>query len=127
MEEKEPVAEYSIADGLVTYYFVTFLDEDETTVLCQHQWPEGAMPSCGTPYKESNTSYSYAFSHWSPNVVNVTEDAVYVAVYQATPLIITGYEQLTGHETPVKLMNDGKLLILMPDGRKYNALGQEVR
>ena len=127
VEAKDAVAEYTIEDGLVTYYLVTFYDEDETTILCQRQWAEGAMPSCSAPYKEPDGIYSYMFSHWNPNVVNVTEDATYVAAYQATPIVPTGLGQIGNLETPIKLIKDGVMFIIFPDGRKFSILGSEIR
>ncbi|MGN1298965.1 MAG: InlB B-repeat-containing protein, partial [Candidatus Scatovivens sp.] len=92
-EEIKPVT------GNVTYtakytettrkYTVTFVDEDETTIL-----KEATEYAYGTkaeeivkpadPTKASTAEYTYTFSGWTPAIVDVTGNAVYTATYRAT-------------------------------------------
>ena len=68
----------------VRKYIITFLDDDEETVLKSTQEEYGTMPSCEEPKKASTDSQSFLFSGWTPEVVSVVGDATYVATYQAT-------------------------------------------
>ena len=48
-------------------------------------WLYGAVPSYdGTPYKSSDESHSYVFSGWDKEIVPVTEDVTYTALFDAT-------------------------------------------
>ena len=65
-------------------YKITFCADngelDETA-----DWSYGTMPSYskGEPEKLSTAEWQYTFSHWQPAVTEVTQDAVYKAVYDS--------------------------------------------
>ncbi len=63
-------------------YTVTWKN-DNGDVLSKESVPYGTIPSYEgeTPTKASDAQHSYAFSGWTPEVVKVTGDATYTAVY----------------------------------------------
>lgn len=50
-------------------------------------------------------------------------NATYVATYESHG---TGFDNVVEKQKPVKVMEDGKMYILMPDGTKYSATGKKV-
>ena len=66
---------------IVRNFLITFLDEDQTTVLKSERYDYGETPTCDEPSKASTVSKVYEFSGWSPAVVPVVKDATYVATY----------------------------------------------
>jgi hypothetical protein len=88
--DNEPVAVMGEATYTATYtptkrsYTIRFKDEDGTELqsgLVEY----GQTPSYGeTPTKVADTQHEYTFTNWSPEVVAVTGDATYTAIYTAT-------------------------------------------
>ena len=68
----------------VRKYTITFLDDDEETVLKSGEVEYGVMPTCDEPSKEPTETQSFFFDGWSPEVIAVVGDATYVATYRAT-------------------------------------------
>jgi len=68
-------------------YTVTFLDEDGG-VLKTADYPYGTAAADverpADPAKPADVQYTYTFSSWTPEIADVTEDAVYTAQYNAT-------------------------------------------
>ena len=66
----------------VNSYTVIFQNEDGTE-LQRSSVPYGERPvyEGETPVKPGNAQFSYVFTGWTPNIVAVTCDAVYTAVY----------------------------------------------
>lgn len=65
------------------FFSVTFYNEDGTYIESR-EYSAGEMPECSvTPQKESDEQYDYVFSGWSPELIEVTGDAEYTAVYQS--------------------------------------------
>ena len=86
-----------IVSGDVTYtatyssvkkkYTITWMDNQEILsehVIAVEEYEYGKTPSY-TYYKPSDESYSYVVTGWTPDIVPVTEDAIYVAQYNAVP------------------------------------------
>ena len=64
-------------------YIVTFVNEDGTE-LQKVEVALWTMPTySGTPTKASDKNYTYTFDKWEPEIVPVTWDATYTAVYTA--------------------------------------------
>ena len=126
--ENKNVVEYSLEEGLPTRYIITFYDDDGVTVLDSREWVEGSMPSGTPPTKPADDSYEYVFEKWIPDIVAVTQNADYMASYLAVPKTPTDLPALTGSSvSPRKVMINGILYILLPDGRRYNMQGMEVK
>lgn len=85
--DKEIVAVTEDATYTATYnrtvrnFLITFLDEDEETVLKSERYDYGETPTCDEPTKEPTVSKVYEFAGWSPEVVPVVKDATYIASY----------------------------------------------
>ncbi len=68
----------------VNTYTVTWIVDGNVTTETYHY---DDMPSFkGSVDKASDGEFSYSFAGWSPEVVHVTGDAAYTAVYEQTPL-----------------------------------------
>lgn len=65
-------------------YTIVWQDEDGTVLETDENVPYGTLPEFNEadPSKESTAQYDYAFNGWSPEVVTVSGDAIYVASYQ---------------------------------------------
>ena len=109
------------------YYNITFLDWDGT-LLQYLQVEKGTWPEYtgDTPTRPDDEQYTYTFSGWTPELVVVTEDATYTAIYDATQ-IGEGIEdiQVIGL-SPCKIMKNGQFYILRGD-KIYTIQGQEVK
>ena len=86
------------------------------------------MPSFSgpEPSRESTDEYDYTFIGWSPEVNAVTGDAYYIAQYKETS---TGVDIIrTNGNLPDHAMKyideNGKLFLLLPDGRKIDIWGR---
>jgi hypothetical protein len=108
----------------VNKYLITFLNDDES-VLCAEEWEYGATPSCEEPTKEADEQYTYLFAGWQPEIVAVTGVATYIATYNAmtNPTALPANEQLS---CPTKIIDNGLLYILLPDGTRFSATGVKV-
>lgn len=88
------------------------------------RWYEG-----GTPVRLPDEQYSYTFSHWTPELVTVTADAEYTAVYNAEPLPTAGQPVVppTGDGFPLEAvlalmaLSAGALLLLARLAKRRNA------
>ena len=120
-------------------YTITFLNYDGTELLVLTEVMEGTMPEYTgeTPTRAEDEEYTYTFSGWQAQggeVFNFAqtlpaaiEDATYTATYEATKKV-TGLEDICT-SLPVqaqKLLIDGTLYIILPDGTRYNAIGAKI-
>lgn len=85
----------------VKEYTIRFLDEDGT-VLQESKVAYGTLPTATMPTKEADAQYTYTFSAWDKEIVAVTGDATYTAVYEKT---LNRYEITFVHENGRKLQN----------------------
>ena len=68
---------YANFASVLRYYTITFYDDDGTTVLAAKSYTYNAVPDY-TP-----TKVGYTFDRWATEIVPVTEDASYVAIWIA--------------------------------------------
>ncbi len=108
----------------VNTYVIMFLNED-STLLQIDTLAYGAMPEYRgeDPVKPNEGDYFYVFTGWEPEVVPVVGNAIYVATYESHG---TGLDNVAEKPKPIKVMEDGKLYILLPNGTKYSATGRKV-
>lgn len=107
-------------------YTITFVDDDGITVLQQSEVALDAMPTPpADPTKEADEQYTYSFAGWQPEIVAVTGVATYIATYNAmtNPTALPANEQLP---CPTKIIDNGLLYILLPDGTRFSATGVKV-
>lgn len=64
-------------------YIITFVNDDNITILQQGEVEEGVLPIYNgeTPTKRETAQYTYTFAGWSPEITEAIEDTTYVAVY----------------------------------------------
>ena len=105
-------------------YMITFLDEDGTE-LCAQEWEFGAMPYCSEPTKADDEQYTYTFAGWIPKLVDVTDEATYVASYKATKKQ-EGFDNIEAGDNVQKILLDGTIFILRGN-RIYTLQGQLVK
>lgn len=76
-------------------YTVTWEAGDVTRIS---KWYHGAVPSYdGVPYKSSDDLYSYEFIGWDKEIVTVTEDVTYKALFRETARKYTVQWNVDGH------------------------------
>lgn len=71
-------------DSILNQYAITFLDEDGMPLMTDSV-AYGTMPvfDSAIPTKSANEQYTYIFAGWTPEVVAVTQDATYMAIYDS--------------------------------------------
>ncbi len=79
----------------IELHTVTWVAGDVTKVT---KWYHGATPSFdGIPYKSADDYHSYKFTGWDKEIVTVTEDATYTALFEATERLYTIRWNVDGH------------------------------
>ena len=111
-------------DSIVNRYVVAFLNEDRS-LLQVETLDYGVMPEYRgeTPVKPNEGEYFFVFTGWEPEVVPVVGDATYVATFESHGM---GFDNVADEQKPVKVMVDGKMYILLPNGTRYDATGKKV-
>ncbi len=102
-------------------YLVTFTDWDNSTLKCEIVDAGGSATAPEDPVREG-----YIFAGWSGSYTNVNADLTIQALYNDA----TGIEEIfTRPDAPaaVKILHNGILYIIRPDGKIYTAQGAEVR
>ena len=75
-------AVYQEADRLYEVKFVNY----DGTELFKHGYRYGQLPAYdGTPTRDPNEEHTYEFKGWKPDLVAVSQDAVYTADYYVKP------------------------------------------
>ncbi|MDD7523010.1 MAG: hypothetical protein PUK13_02730, partial [Clostridiales bacterium] len=73
----------AVFSASVNTYTITWVVEGVETPETYAYGETPVYPN-GTPTKPADAQYTYTFSHWSPDVVAVTGDATYTAVFSAS-------------------------------------------
>ena len=84
--DKEIVANITVtAQYSINHYTVTFVNGEKE--LQKKELPYQTVPSYEeeTPVKAANDRYSYRFVGWTPEIVPVTKNAVYMAMFDSIP------------------------------------------
>jgi hypothetical protein len=64
-------------------YTITWMPDEGETPLGTETYAEGEIPAFnGTPAKDATAEYTYTFVGWTPEIVPVTGDATYTAVFK---------------------------------------------
>ncbi|SMG15282.1 GLUG motif-containing protein [Fibrobacter sp. UWB13] len=77
----------AIFDSTVNTYIVKFVNEFNVSQNAQFELKYGAIPEYeGVPTRTSTSLYSYTFKNWTPEVVAVSGDATYKALFDSTAI-----------------------------------------
>ena len=87
---------------LLTYYTVTWENDDGSVLEVDESVLEGSVPSYegATPVKSSNDDYEYVFAGWTPELKVVLSDQTYVATYDQVHKVYTYTFDLNGGTSP---------------------------
>ena len=85
-------------------YTVTWQNYDESVLETDEKVKKGENPQYDgvTPTRETDETYVYEFTGWSPELTEVTEDVTYVATFKATPyyhISFVDYDNTSLYET----------------------------
>ena len=109
-------------------YTILFVNYDGSPLLTLSEVEHGTLPvyTGDTPVRDEDAQYTYTFSGWEPEVVAAVADATYTATYTATPKTsgVDNIEMSTAAHR--KVIENGNLYIILPDGRKFDANGKKV-
>lgn len=128
--DPEVVAVVGDATYIATYtatrksYTITWL-QDDGSLIDKTTVEYGQMPTHADPTKEPTDEFTYTFVKWAPNLVVVTDNATYMAVYDAQPRS-QGIDDVNANTQATKVIRDGQIFILRGD-KVYTVTGQEVR
>jgi len=79
-------ASYVAVFSKVVNCYTVIWDIDGTKT--ETQWPYGSIPEYGEQIvKEADDDYTYTFAHWDEEIVPVTGDVMYTAVFDRTEII----------------------------------------
>ena len=111
----------------VRTYKVVFVYEDNTEIWSDNV-AYGSVPVYNgtTPVKAEDDQYTYTFSGWSPELTAVTGEQTYTAQFTATQKTPTGLDALIQSGQAVKIVENGKVYILVGD-KRYTITGAAVR
>ena len=74
---------YAVFESRPKKYRIKFLSDDGS-LLQEEEYTFGEIPSCPDPTKESTNDTVYAFTGWEPSIVEVKNDATYVATFSSS-------------------------------------------
>ena len=99
----------------VKTYTVTWVNDDETTLIYQKDYEYGAMPQFegAEPTKAADAQYTYTFKGWNKDYTEVKGNQTYVAVY----------EKATNKYT-VKWVDDDETTLIYQKDYEYGAMPQ---
>lgn len=114
------------AQWSVNSYTITWL-QDDGSLIDKTTVPYGQIPTHVIPTKEETEEYTYTFAGWAPEVVEVTDNATYIATYTAHSKT-EGIEDVKANAdtNATKILRDGQVLIQKGE-KTYTVTGQEVK
>ena len=116
----------AIYNRTTNQYTITFLNDD-SSILSSQLWDYGVTPTCEQPTKEDDEEYTYTFSGWTPEIVEVVADATYTATYTAKKKSEGLTDTSDEAYKPMKCIENGHVFIKMPDGSKCTILGESIK
>lgn len=109
-------------------YAVTLFAEHGTIVVAEDYYNLNAVPKNTTLHLTALPDNGFKFKEWedketdNPRTVVITKDTIFKAIFEPISDALDNPQQ-TGNHTPRKLLINGQLYILAPDGRLYDACG----
>ena len=87
-------------------YTVTWQNYDETVLETDEKVKKGETPQYDgvTPTRETDETYVYEFTGWSPELTEVSKDTIYVATFKAIPhyhITFANYDDAVLYEAEV--------------------------
>ena len=76
--------------SIPAYHNITWRNYDDSLIEITQEI-EDELPWHSSPERPEDDDYTYEFAGWEPDVIPVTEDTTYHAVFNATPKYETGY------------------------------------
>lgn len=74
---------HAVYDSTVRYYVIDF--RGVGGIIASDSYPYGSIPACDkTPTRSSTAEWNYSFKGWSPEIVAVTKNATYKAVFDSS-------------------------------------------
>ena len=120
----------AIYTEIVRKYTVTFYNWDDS-ILQQSEVEYDSVPEYtkAEPTRESDGEYDYTFVGWTEEITPVTGKADYHAKYERTAIEVSSVKSIVKMSNHVMKYIDanGNILLITPDGRKFNLLGLEVK
>ena len=113
------------AQWSVNSYTITWL-QDDGSLIDKTTVPYGQIPTHVIPTKEPTAEYTYTFAGWAPEVVEVTDNATYIATYTAHSKTEGIDDVQSGEEQCTKVVRNGQIFILRGE-KTYTVTGQEVK
>ena len=118
----------AVYEAVARQYLIVFLNGTDTLYTDSVDYGQVPVYEGEIPTKPSDEQYNYIFSGWDPEIVAVSGDATYSAVFEAQPI---GPETGIGRpqaeeEKAVKFIMNDKVYIRR-GGRIYSAQGQLVQ
>ena len=104
-----------------TYFTVTFLDWDGTTLKTEQVERGKSATAPADPTREG-----YLFKGWDKDFTNVQSDLNVKALYEYKENTALEDAETDSTPQPRKVMIDNKLYILMPDGTIYDTWGRKI-
>lgn len=103
----------------IIYYTVTFLDWDGTELHIEKV--EEGYDAQGPPTEPKRDGYK--FIGWSKPITNITSNLTVIALYDK----VSAVDKVEAQGTTIrKVIEDQQLRIVLPNGDKYNAMGQKL-
>ena len=99
---KDKAVYTAVFDSVAKTFVVTFMNGKDTLQSTTIAYGKNPEYKGKTPAKSSSDKYEFKFSGWSPDLVAVTESAVYKAVFDSTKL--TGIANVHLVDQKIKIM-----------------------
>ena len=130
--DNDPVAVTGDATYKATFnsaknkYTITFMNGEEELQSTEVEY--GLVPEYvgETPTKPEDEQFTYQFAGWDKEIVEVTEDATYYAIYNKDEKVPTAASNVQPDVIVQKVILDNQVLIIR-DGKTYTTYGVEVR
>ena len=102
----------AVFDSTVNTYIVKFVNEFNASQNAQFELKYGAVPEYeGVPTRKSTSQYSYTFKNWMPEVVAVSGNATYKAMFDSTAISSSSSSVLQSSSSSAKLSSSSSKIV----------------
>ena len=128
-EDGNTITKERISDirSIILQYTITFSNYDGTE-LERAKFDYGKIPiySGATPERPATAQYTYTFKGWMPELVAVTENAVYTADYDRVVNQSTNINNIESNSAVYKILSNGNVFIIYGDN-VYDMNGNGIK